>query len=93
VIVEVAADNPLQPPPLLEDWLVHAPSHLLLDLNRDSEIGGTLVAVLNILRPHLPTVVPARNRFPSHPTLVRALREARHRESWGVVQALSKSYH
>jgi hypothetical protein len=32
VIVEVAADNPLQPPPLLEDWLVHAPSHLLLDL-------------------------------------------------------------
>jgi hypothetical protein len=66
---------------------------LSISQNRDSEIGGTLVAVLNILRPHLPTVVPARNRLPSHPTLVRALREARHREPWGVVQVLSKSYH
>src|ERR1700716_220883 len=32
VIVEVAADNPAQPPPLFRDRLVHAPSHLLLDL-------------------------------------------------------------
>src|SRR4249920_1236825 len=32
VIVEVAADNPAQPFPLLGDRLVHAPSHLLLDL-------------------------------------------------------------
>src|SRR3981081_1891867 len=32
VIVEVAADNPAQPPPLFRDRLVHAPSHLLLYL-------------------------------------------------------------
>ena len=32
VVVEVAADNPAQPPPLFRDRLVHAPSHLLLDL-------------------------------------------------------------
>src|SRR6516225_4119504 len=32
VVVEVAADDPSQPPPLLGDRLVHAPSQRLLDL-------------------------------------------------------------
>jgi len=32
VVIEVAADNPSQPLPLLGDRLVHAPSQLLLDL-------------------------------------------------------------
>src|ERR1700745_4063945 len=32
VVVEVAADNPLQPSPLRGDWLGHTPSHRLLDL-------------------------------------------------------------
>src|SRR3979409_2732234 len=51
VIVEVAADNPAQPPPLFRDRLVHAPSPLLLDLLE--------------LRPHaVPSGFPVDLEFP-----------------------------
>src|SRR5215204_1248556 len=51
VVIEVAADNPAQPSPLFRDWLVHAPSHLLLDLLK--------------LRPHaVPSGFPFDLEFP-----------------------------
>jgi hypothetical protein len=51
MLVEVAADNPPQPLPLLGNRLMHAPSHLLLDLLE--------------LRPHaVPSGFPSDLEFP-----------------------------